>query len=262
MTPYYDNDGVTLYCGDAAKVMPQLPASSYQMLFTSPPYLTKRTYGGDVKSTCVSDVVRLADSGAQVLVNLGIVTRNRNVIRYWDSLLDVMESDGWRLPGWYVWDKTSGLPGRSSGQLMPSHEWIFHFAKQVRLPNKITPNKSAGKRQPPFGGIRSGTHDRASDLGRNNAYTVPSHRVPDSVIRVKNSNNHRVDHPAVMPLGLADQSIRSFTDRGDTILDPFAGAGTTLLAAQLAGRKAIGVELNESYCQMIKNRLKKYGKPT
>jgi DNA modification methylase len=62
-------------------------------------------------------------------------------------------------------------------------------------------------------------------------------------------------HPAVMPLNLAKRVIELFTHRGELVLDPFAGVGTTLLAAKDLNRNSVGFDLNERYCNLSKDRL-------
>jgi len=62
-------------------------------------------------------------------------------------------------------------------------------------------------------------------------------------------------HPAVMPLNLARRGLELFTHRGELVLDPFAGVGTTLLAARELGRNAVGFDINERYCNFSENRL-------
>lgn len=63
------------------------------------------------------------------------------------------------------------------------------------------------------------------------------------------------EHPAVMPLELAVRAIRLSTWPGEVVLDPFMGTGTTLLAARLLGRRAIGIEISERYCELAAARL-------
>lgn len=63
------------------------------------------------------------------------------------------------------------------------------------------------------------------------------------------------EHPAVMPLELAMRAIRLSTWPGEIVLDPFMGTGTTLLAARLLGRRAIGIEVSERYCELAAQRL-------
>ncbi len=62
-------------------------------------------------------------------------------------------------------------------------------------------------------------------------------------------------HPTSKPLPMVADWVRLFTNPGDLILDPFAGSGTTLRAAKDEGRRAIGVELDERYCEVVARRL-------
>ena len=62
------------------------------------------------------------------------------------------------------------------------------------------------------------------------------------------------DHPTVKPMAVVSKMVRLGSQPGETILDPFAGTGTTLLAAKLCGRRAIGVEINEKHCETAANR--------
>lgn len=75
-------------------------------------------------------------------------------------------------------------------------------------------------------------------------------RIPD-VLQVDRTGNDL--HPTQKPVALMEQLI--VANEGETVLDPFMGSGTTLLAAQLSGRHAVGVELEESYCEIAANRL-------
>ena len=63
------------------------------------------------------------------------------------------------------------------------------------------------------------------------------------------------DHPAPFPLELADRLVRMFSFQGDTVLDPFTGTGTTMLAALKADRNSIGIEIDPDYCRMALRRL-------
>ncbi len=67
-------------------------------------------------------------------------------------------------------------------------------------------------------------------------------------------------HPAIFPTALAIRIIKNYTHPGQTVLDCFSGAGTTLFASKLTGRNAIGIELNFKYAEFAENRLSKLGK--
>jgi DNA modification methylase len=76
-----------------------------------------------------------------------------------------------------------------------------------------------------------------------------------NVWRVPPGASTRSEHPAVMPLELARRCIRLSTWPGQTVLDCFAGSGTTLVAARQLGRRGIGIETSERYCEMAALRL-------
>ena len=64
------------------------------------------------------------------------------------------------------------------------------------------------------------------------------------------------EHPAPFPLELASRLVRMFSFYGDTVLDPFVGTGTTMVAALRANRSSIGIEIDTAYCQMAAKRLR------
>jgi len=69
------------------------------------------------------------------------------------------------------------------------------------------------------------------------------------------------NHPAPFPFELAYRLVRMFSFWGDTVLDPFCGTGTTILAAMQGDRNSIGVEIDPEYCQMALKRLQREGSP-
>ncbi len=71
----------------------------------------------------------------------------------------------------------------------------------------------------------------------------------------------RGEHPTEKPIGLLMELTELFTDPGETILDPFMGSGTTLVAAYQLGRKAIGIELEEKWCEVAVKRLESQTPP-
>jgi site-specific DNA-methyltransferase (adenine-specific) len=80
-------------------------------------------------------------------------------------------------------------------------------------------------------------------------------RVTDVFVVAVGNEESGVDHPAVYPVGLAEQLIRTFSQEGDLILDPFCGSGQTLLAAKGCGRRFLGIEREERYVEIARERL-------
>ena len=65
------------------------------------------------------------------------------------------------------------------------------------------------------------------------------------------------EHPAPFPAELASRLVRMFSFWGDTVVDPFSGTGTTMVAAMRAGRNSIGIEIDREYCKMAEDRLRR-----
>ncbi len=80
-------------------------------------------------------------------------------------------------------------------------------------------------------------------------------RIDDVLVASVGGNEPGVDHPAVFPLALADQLVRTFSTEGDLVLDPFCGSGQTLLAARGCGRRYLGIEREERYVRIASERL-------
>lgn len=65
----------------------------------------------------------------------------------------------------------------------------------------------------------------------------------------------RIGHPAPFPKELSLRPIKLFSYQNDLVFDPFAGSGTTLIVAENTKRRSVGVELDEKYCELAKNRI-------
>ncbi len=248
MTPYYEDNAVQIWHGDCREVITVLPP--VELVFSSPPYLNQRDYElqeFDWFAVIPEAIpaINITDYG-QILINLGLKHENGSVIRYWDALIRACEAAGLRLFGWYVWDQRSGLPGDFQGRLAPSHEWIFHFNREVG-----NLNKSVAK-FPDSGPMGSNMKNKAGVNGSRSSICFDSDKVHDSVFRIRRDSHHGTDHPAVFPKELASEAIQLFNG---IVLDPFCGTGTTLRAAKDLGRKSIGIEIEEKYCEIAARRM-------
>lgn len=257
-----------LICGDATDltaVATLMQCDTARLCFTSPPYSNQRDYtsGGisdwDGLMRGVFGSMPMADDG-QVLVNLGLIHRDNEVIPYWDAWLGWMRSQGWRRFAWYVWDQGPGMPGDWQGRLAPSFEFVFHFNRESRKPNKIVPCKHAGQ-ESHLRADGSSTAMRGKD-GEVGGWThkgqpTQDTRIPDSVIRVmrhKGKIGQDIDHPAVFPVALPEFVIEAYTGAGDIVFEPFGGSGTTMLAAQRTGRVCRSVEIAPEYVDVAIKR--------
>jgi len=258
-------------CGDAtdAGVVAALMAGDKAVLcFTSPPYGNQRDYTNtiidwDALMRGVFNQLPMAANG-QVLVNLGLIHREQEVIPYWDAWLDWMRAQGWRRFAWYVWDQGPGLPGDWNGRLAPAFEFVFHFNRkdsEPRRPNKIVPCIYAGRDThlrgdgTSAGGMRN--KDGSKTAWNHVGQVTQETKIPDSVIRLmrhKGKIGQDIDHPAVFPVALPQHVLETYTDAGDIVFEPFCGSGTALLAAQRTGRVVRATEIAPEYVDVTVKR--------
>jgi DNA modification methylase len=165
-----------------------------------------------------------------------------------------MRAEGWKRFGWYVWDQGPGLPGDWNGRLAPSFEFVFHFCRTPRKPNKTVACKWAGHVNDSHGGMRAknGTVGEWTHAGQG----VQDTRIPDNVIRVTRhkARGIEVEHPAVFPVALAAFALEAYADAGDICFEPFSGSGTSIIAGQRTGRHVRAIELAPVYADVALRR--------
>lgn len=254
-----------LLCGDSTDrltITMLMQDEHAALVFTSPPYGNQRDYttGGvadwDALMRGVFAALPVRNS-AQVLVNLGLIHRDNEWQPYWQSWLDWMRRQGWRRFGFYVWDQGPGLPGDWNGRLAPAFEFVFHFNRKTRKPNKIVPCKWAGHVNDAHGGIRSkdGHVGEWTHAGQG----VQETRIPDNVIRITRHKARGIEteHPAVFPVALPEFVMRAYSSEHEIVYEPFAGSGTSIIAAERAGRRARAIELAPEYVDVALRRWRK-----
>jgi site-specific DNA-methyltransferase (adenine-specific) len=227
-TPYYSDDYVTLYHGDCEDVLPSL--SNVGLVLTSPPYnLGMQTSQGKTWGALAGGY----DNHDDDMPHSEYVAWQHRVLRLcWATLAD-------------------------DGAIYYQHKPLAR-GNAVRLPLELNPEL-------PLRQII--IWDRGSGFCRNATHYTPAHEwvlviardkfrlsgrnCPDDVWRIPPEAG--ADHPAPFPLKLATTAIGSTT--AQVVLDPFAGSGTTLRAAKDLGRRAIGIEKSERYCEIAAERL-------
>jgi DNA modification methylase len=258
-----------LICGDAADpnvVSDLMGGEQAALCFTSPPYGNQRDYTQGISDwdglmRGVFANLPMAGDG-QVLVNLGLIHRDNEVIPYWDAWLAWMRTQGWRRFAWYVWDQGPGMPGDWNGRLAPAFEFIFHFNRESRRPNKIVPCKHAGEDSHlRADGSSTAMRKKDGEVGgwSHAGQATQDTRIPDSVIRImrhKGKIGQDIDHPAVFPVALPEHVMQAFSDPGDVVFEPFNGSGTSILAAERTGRRCRAVEIAPEYVDVALSRFR------
>lgn len=221
MSLYYQDDQVTLYHGDCFEVFPTLPGRSVDAVITDPPYAerthTKARTPEGRNGVAFSHITAAALSSA--LNSMGRISRGWVIatLDYRHAVqFDTEPPPGLKCQRLGVWVKTNPTPQLTGDRPAQGWESIAYFHR-------------ADKRSQWNGG---GSHGN---------YTM---RIADPE-----------GHPTAKPLPLIQDLVRKFTNPGELVFDPFAGSGTTLRAAVNEGRRAIGVEIDERYCEIIAKRL-------
>lgn len=246
MTPYYQDEAVTLYLGDCREILPQLEPVDH--VITDPPYsrdvyirasaIYAKPGSGTPKRMGLSEQKRRGgalqkmangDIGAMDVALMNIVARltSSRVRRWWIVFSDAESTHLWkeaaeraglRFVRTGAWFKPNSMPQMSGDRPAVGYEpcTICHSPGPMRW----------------NGGGKRGVWEHLTCGG-----------------------SERPDHPCPKPESLMRELVTDFTDDGEVIMDPFAGSGTTLVAAKRLGRKAIGIEINEQYAEVAARRL-------
>jgi len=263
-----------LICGDATRAMGLLPSASVQTVLTSPPYWSLRDYRVEDQLGCDDDLQAYINSIVTMFAALRRVLRDDGTVwlnigdaftsgnrRYrapdrknraramgvrpptpaglkakdliglpWRLAL-ALQHDGWWLRSEVIWHKTNAHPESVRDRPTKAHETIFLLSKSQDYHYNIHafPVRAAGVC------AASGPFPPSRSNGR--------------------SGDHADDHPAMMPMGLAVRCLSITGTANGIVLDPYAGAGTTLLAAEQLGQRWVGVEVKPSFVDLIEQRL-------
>ena len=257
MIPFYDHADVQIYCGDNVTVMSEMPDASVDLTVTSPPYDNLRTYKGHAWDfeNVARQLWRVTKPGGVVVWVVGdatidgseTLTSMRQAIFFHDVCGFNVETMIYEIAG-------TGAKG-SNYYYWQSWEYMFVLAKgQPKTSNRITDVKNTGGGNVRGFAVKSAQFNtRVERVGIVN----PEWSVRPNIWRYSPADNlsDLTEHPAVFPNKLATDHILSWSNPGDTVLDPFAGSGTTLKMAKALGRKAIGIEIAPEYCELCVQRV-------
>lgn len=186
-----------------------------------------------------------------------------------------LRADGWYLRADIIWQKPNAMPESCKDRPTRAHEYIFLLSKSERyyydaeaikepaagFPGSQNPNARRRGNAKTFRGGNAYTHDRVK--ANSTAVERESHGLATNETGKRNRRSvwaiatrpYKGAHFATFPEELVRPCILAGSRPGDTILDPFAGSGTTGEVAMQEGRNFIGIEINPNYCEMIRQRL-------
>jgi DNA modification methylase len=252
-----------LMCGDSTNiedVEKLMNGEKARMLFTSPPYSDMREYEGgknlDVDNIAMFIAAYRLFTDYQC-VNLGIQRKDNDIVQYWDEYIKIAKESGYKLLAWNVWDKLMcGSIGQQSAFFPIRHEWIFVFGTEFFEINETWEKKEESiKERRPRKVRQADGSMRLSSQG----VTTNKYKQMESVLPLHAELGEiRSLHPATFPVGLPGEYIKSMSDVGDIVIEPFCGSGTTLIACEQLDRCCYGMELEPKYVDIIINRWEQY----
>jgi DNA modification methylase len=216
LKPYYQTRGITLYHGDSRKILPELEAESFDIVLTDPPYLVSYTgRWGSEYEPIKGD----ADSSW--------------VLPIYSEIYRVLKADALCLT-FYGWPHAEtflgawrhvGFRAVSIFALVKDRFGLGYYTRAQHEPAYLLAKGKPRKPEPAI-----------SD--------VLDWKITPPLL-----------HPNQKPLPAITRLLGTFTDNNSSVLDPFSGSGTTLLAAQRLGLNAIGIEIDERFCEVAATRL-------
>lgn len=240
----YTDGNVMLMLGDCIERMSDIKPKSVNAIITDLPYGTTKCKWDTVIN--LTDFWSMCD---RVLVDNGVVvltaqTPFDKVLGY--SNLSMLKYE-------WIWEKTAAT-GHLNAKKMPmkAHENVLIFYKKLPVYN---PQMTHGHSP-----VHSYTKKDDAD-GECYGRTVSvsgggsTSRYPRSVLKFSSDKQKSSLHPTQKPLSLMEYMVKTYTNEGDVVLDATMGSGTTGVASKLLGRQFIGIEMDEGYFEVAKNRI-------
>jgi len=234
--PYYQDEAVTIYNADCRQVLPFLP--KFDLVLTDPPYGVTQQAWDTIES--VKNVIASAP--------LAVFTTGERLLA---ALIEALPKQYRHI---WVWDRVNRNTDylNAARRPMRAHELIAVFSKEARY--RFEPIKRPGYhrvRQPQTASNANGSYgDKKPEQGYG---TVKTELHPRSIIDFRGNKTNTQFHPTEKPVALYEYLLQSYP--AEITVDPYMGSGTTLVAARNCGRRCVGIEISEEYCEIAAKRL-------
>ena len=249
-----------IICGDNVETLKGFPTDCIDLVITSPPYDNLRTYGGhswDFEGIAQQLWRVIKPGGVVVWVVADATVNGSETGTSFRQALRFMEI-GFRLHDTMIYARNN-VPTFDPRNKRYKHAWEYAFVFSSGEPKSVNLIKDKPTTKKGSQGVTvrnpDGSMRKAKDV------EFGTHQVRFNIWNYGVGFNQTTKdgcahgHPAAFPEALARDHILSWSNEGDIVLDPFSGSGTTAKMAKLNGRKFIGVEINQEYCDIAANRL-------
>ena len=260
-----------IYQGDSLDLLKKIPDNSIDLVVTSPPYSTLKTYINDV-GVLANDYVKwfipycqeiervIKPTGSFILnINDKVEGGFRHPYVF-DLISELHKQTGLKLFERLFWNKMKGLPKRS--RFGDRVEYIFWFAKEkgfyFDIDSMRTPysEKSIQRMKKPLKKRFARTEENQNSNEYKEWHPNPGGALPTTLVNISSESKRIADnHVAVYPVELAKYFIKGATKVGDLVLDPFMGTGTTAVACKELERNWIGFEIQPTYIEVADKRI-------
>lgn len=257
----------TIYNEDCLVGMKRIPDSSVDLTVTSPPYDNLRSYNGNNNSwnetvwkEVIKELHRVTVDGGVVVWIVGDATIKGSETGTSFRQALYFQEIGFNVHDTMIWSKPSFTAvGALKTRYAQTFEYMFVFSKgKIKTFNALKDRKITSRSKVKSGTIRQkdGSMRPVSNRGKQYGEFGIRYNVWDMPPVM--SNIERTGHPAQFPEQLANDHIISWSNKGDTVLDPFMGSGTTAIACLNTGRPYIGFELDETYHKLSLERIEEH----
>lgn len=254
----------TIICGDCLSEMKKIPSQFIQTIISSPPYNIGKNYesktsiGAYTESMIdiIEEFARILKPNGTLFWQVGNYVHEGEIIPLDVVFWNLFKPFGFKLRNRIVWHFRHGLhcKKRFSGRYETvlfftlSDDYVFNL-DAVRVPSRYP-----GKKY--FKGPRKGQLS-GNPLGKNPSDFMALEWEDGiwDIPNVKHNHPEKTKHPCSFPVELAERCVLVGSNEGDIVLDPYAGAGSTVIAAAKNKRIGVGIEIVEEYCCLAKDRL-------
>jgi adenine-specific DNA-methyltransferase len=259
ITGHYESESAaTLFHGDRLQLLEEIPDAAAGLIVTSPPYNIGKKYErrlsfGDylkLQRDTLRESVRILSPKGSLCWEVGNhIGKDGEVFPLDIFVYRICKRLGLKLRNRIIWTFDHGLHCRN--RLSGRYETVLWFTKTdnyvFNLDPIRVPQKYPGKKY--FKGEKAGQYS-CNPLGKNpgDIWTIPN---------VKHNHVEKTSHPCQFPIELVERLVLALTNRGDLVVDPYIGVGSTACAAVLHGRRAAGADTVASYLQIARERVKR-----
>ncbi|MEJ5247073.1 DNA-methyltransferase [Caldilinea sp.] len=261
---------IVLFSGDVGEFVTQIPDNSIALIVTSPPYNLGKEYEDRVsiekylktQAQLIAQLHRILRNDGSLCWQVGNFVENGEIYPLDILYYPIFKELGMKLRNRIIWKFGHGL--HASKRFSGRYETILWFTKSDRyifnLDAVRVPAKYPGKRH--FKGPNKGKPS-GNPLGKNPS-DVWEILVQDweelvwDIPNVKSNHPEKTIHPCQFPIELVERCVLALTNEGDWVFDPYMGVGSSLIAAIMHGRRAMGCEKEAEYVAIARQRLFDY----